>query len=435
MALRMEATNGGVATGNSDSNLSGISPETDRRNGYIFFISYWFIYLAAPVLYVDVVQAALCDKLGANATLANLPSSAYLFGCLAPILLTWVLPYRLERAAVVAASLATAGLSSLVCLFLVLPIGNSLRLSVVIGQGLIMGILSSVAQVYMYQCLGRGTTLGGRARALKLTFTFSPIAAVAGSLGAQFVLNRGLSFVNFPYDFALLYFISVPCMIVVGLVSARYKLVAVKEETRKPFLHYIVHSVRSFSGVRPLLMLWLGYAFWYATLAAMPNLSLYTRHAIGRDPKELSGLMMALRFGSKSLGGFALGAIMLRKGVRAPLIVTVLLVGAAVLWVWAVPGYFYLLAFGLLGAGELGGAYFPNYALAVSSPATGARDQALLSVAAVAASLSAAFHGILTDTFGFPASFVFGTATAGLALWVVLRLPSPSSQRQAQSAG
>ena len=77
----------------------------------------------------------------------------------------------------------------------------------------------------------------------------------------------------------------------------------------------------------------------------MSNLSLYTRAAVGRDPKDLSGVILALRFGCKSLGGWALGVIALRSGIRAPLLATVLLLGGAALWAWSVPGYGFLLAF------------------------------------------------------------------------------------------
>ena len=42
-------------------------------------------------------------------------------------------------------------------------------------------------------------------RLLKQTFTITPIAAVAGSLVAQWVLDPKFSFLEFPYDFAAIY--------------------------------------------------------------------------------------------------------------------------------------------------------------------------------------------------------------------------------------
>jgi len=88
----------------------------------------------------------------------------------------------------------------------------------------------------------------------------------------------------------------------------------------------------------------------------MPNLSLYSRVVLGGDPKQFSGIIMALRFGFKSAGGYLLGMIAMKKGIRAPLLTTAFLLAAAIVWGWSVPGYAYLMAFGLMGAGELGGA-------------------------------------------------------------------------------
>jgi hypothetical protein len=67
------------ATETTTASSDVITPEMDRINGLIFFVSYVLVYLAAPVIYVDVVQAALCDKLGASTAVANLPASAFLF--------------------------------------------------------------------------------------------------------------------------------------------------------------------------------------------------------------------------------------------------------------------------------------------------------------------------------------------------------------------
>ncbi|MBM3803770.1 MAG: MFS transporter [Acidimicrobiia bacterium] len=405
--------------------LSQVTPEMDRRNAIIFFVSYLLIYFAAPVVYVDVVQAALCDRLGASATIANLPSAAYFFGSFAPIFFSWLIPHRLERAAVVWSNAIGSVLMAVVCATLFFPLANSIRIAAVVGQGLILGLSGSVSQVFMLQCVGRGTTMEGRVRAWKLAYGLGPIAAVAGSLTAQFILNRGLPFLPYPYDFAALYFIGVPCLGGVALLSRGYELVLVEDETgRAPFLRYLAGAVKSYLAVRPLVYLWFAYVLWYSTLMAMPNLSLYTRQALKRDPAELSGLMMALRFGFKSLGGFALGALNLRRGIGAPITTTILLVGGALVWAWFVPGYPYLLTFGMMGAGELGGAYIPQYALAVSPSELGPSNLSILTLATPVASISPVLHGVLTDLFGFKASFAFGIATALLALWLVTRLPA-----------
>jgi MFS family permease len=403
--------------------MNEITPRMDRRNGLIFGIYNLLNYFAAPIVYVGVVQAALCDRLGASATIANLPASAYFFGFFAPIILSSSIPHRSERAAVVVANLVTASSLAAVGLALLLPVSDSIRLTAVIGQGLVLGFSDSVSIVYSYQCLGRGTTLEGRARALKFAFTIGPLSAVIGSVGAQFVLNGSIHALAYPYDFALLYLMGVPCMLGIAFVSSRYELVPLRETDRQPFFRYMVESVRSFRGERTLVLLWLAYLFAFVTLNAVPNLSLYTKEALGREPKDFSGLIMALRFGFKVLGGFALGVIVVRWGVRAPLTVTVLLLGGATVWAWIAPGYFYLLAFGLMGAGELIGAYFPNYLIAFSTAGNGARNQALLALVTPVSGLAPVLYGRLTDLFGFQASFTFGIAMAALSLWLVLKLP------------
>jgi hypothetical protein len=406
----------------------------ERLNGLIFFVSTAFTFLAAPVIYVDVVQAALCDKLGASATVSNLPATAYLLGGLAPLFVSAAIPHRLERATVVVSNLLMGVLLGAVCAALAFPLNNTLRIVVVVGQGLILGVINAISQVYMMQCLGRGTTPEGRIRAQRLTYTFTPIAAVIGSLGAQFVLNRGIPVLIYPYDFALLYFIGAVCTIGVGVVSTRYQLAPVEEEKDRPSLfRQTIESVRSYSRVRPLVLLWFGYVFWNATLDATPNLSLHVREVLGVEPKQLSGLVMMIRFGFKSVAGYFLGVMAIRWGDQAPTIATVLMVGGAVFWGWAVPGYAYLLAFGLIGAGELGGAWFPNYVISLSSPEAGARNLSLLTLAAPLASISPLLHGALTDLFGYPASFAFGITTAAVALWLVLKLPSPAEHSRAQS--
>ena len=99
---------------------------------------------------------------------------------------------------------------------------------------------------------------------------------------------------------------------------------------------------------------------------------------------------------------------------------TAWLVGAGMLWALLVPGYGYLFAFGLLGAGELGGAYFPNYVASLSTVDAGTRNLAILTLATPAASFAPALHGYLTDRIGFRASFLFGICAASGAAALLL---------------
>ena len=406
-----------MATDQSGTNT--ITAGMDRKNSRIFAASNMLIYFASPV----------CDKLGASATVANLPTSAYFFGFFAPVLLAWLIPYRLEKSAVVVANLITSSSLALVALSLFLPFEDNFRLLAVIGQGLILGFADSISIVYMYQCLNRGTTLAARAKALKWSFSLGPLFAVAGNLLAQFILSGDVGSLAHPNDFALLYLIASVCTAGVAFLSSRYELISISS-IKEPFFQSMRAMISAFLQSRTLALLWLAYLLFFIALNAMTNLSLYSKEALGEDPKEFAGYMNVLRFGFKAITGFGLGLILARRGIRAPLVMTVLLVATGVLWAWTVPGYFYLFAFGLLGGGELGGAYFPNYIVSISSPASSARNLAFLTLVTPISSFAPAIYGALTDNYGFSASFVLGISIALLALWLVFRLPA-----HAQSLG
>jgi MFS family permease len=401
-----------------------ITPAMNRRNGRIFLLSWQLQFLGAPVIFVGVVQAALCDKLGAGATIANLPTSAFLLGSIAPFFLAWRLPLRYESSVIVVSNAVSAITMALVGAVLVFPFGNSTRIAFVVGQGLLCGILSSASGIYMFQCLGRGTTAAGRTKTLKWTYTSGPLLAVAGSLAAQFILNRGFRSIPYPYDFALLYFIGVPCLAGVAWLSAKYHLLPVEEKVQQSFFDYVGKSVRAENQPRTLALLWIGYFVWFCVLDAMPNISLYTKMAVGRDPKDLSGAIMALRFGFKALAGLGFGALALRRGIRAPIVASAVLFIGSLVWAWAVPGYLYLLSFGLIGAAELGAAYFLNYVIEASPPANGARNLSLLQLAVPASSLAPVLYGMATERYGFRASFVLGMVPALIGFGIVMMLPS-----------
>ena len=388
---------------------------------WIFTICYAFIYFAAPVLYVGVIQAALCDKLGASKMVASLPASTYMLGQFAPIFFSWLVPHRLERSMVVWANFATATLSAAVVLALALPMPTSVRILLVVMQGLLQGLSASTSQVFMIQCLRRGTTAEGLARTLQRTFAVTPFFAVAGSLGAQYILNPGLPGFSFPHDFALMYAAAVPCSVAIALAAKRFRLIPVAEEARQPLVAFLTGSARDFFTSRTLLLVWLAYVLWYTALGATSNLTLYTREAMGRDPADFSALTMAIRFGCKAAGGFLLGWLAVRAGLRAGLAGCIALLAAGCGWAWLVPGAGFLFAFGLLGAGELGGAYFPNYVSSLSRPTESTRNIAIMTLATPVSSFAPVMHGYLTDRFGFTASFAFGIATAAVSLLLLLR--------------
>ena len=262
-----------------------ISPELDRRNGLIFIWTQLLVYLAAPVLYVGVVQAAFCDKLGASATVANLPSSTYALGAVSPIICAWFFPARLEKVIVGRAFAIVAASMLLVCFVVFFPAPNWLRITVVIGQGMIIGILNSITNMFLFKCLARGTTEQGRTWALKYAFGFGPVTAVAGSLAAQLLLSGKIPGVPYPYNFGVLYAVALPCTVLCARLASRFRIVDVAELPRSPFWSYLMESAKAFVLDRRLIVAWLAFFLWFCTYGTMTNLSRSTRESPWAAPR------------------------------------------------------------------------------------------------------------------------------------------------------
>ncbi len=409
---------------------TGVTPEMDQRNGWLFLAMYIFVYLAAPVTYVGVVQATLCSRIGADATIANLPASSFLFGGFAPLVLSLIVPHRLERRLLVYSNAITAVLLGAVFVTLAMNAPPRVILVVLVTQGLLQGFTNASSQIFTFQCLARGTTEDGRNRAFKRTFALTPFCAVSGSLLAQYILSGGLQSIRFPWDFAALYGIGLVCLLAITVLSARLQLAPMDDNPPQPFLRELADSTASFIRSRPLMLLLVSYTLWNCVLAIAPTLALFSREAISREPAELSGLMMALRFGCKSIGGWLLGAIALRWGARYSVMTTHLLLAAGVIWASVVPGYPFLFAFGLIGAGELGGAWMPNYGITLSRPQVAARNISILTLALPASSFAPAMLGYVADQAGFRWSFAAAAVLAAIALAATMLIGEPDDARR-----
>ena len=168
-------------------------------------------------------------------------------------------------------------------------------------------------------------------------------------------------------------------MLGVAWLSSHYQIIDVPDEPRRPFFKYLRGTVRDYAAVPSLALLWFAYAAWNAALSGTSNLRLrHPRKTLGRDPKDFSGIINAIRFGTKAVAGWFLGMLALKKGLRASLLATLGIFAIGIAWPLFAPGYSYLACFGFMGAGELGGTYFPNYAALLSSPADAPRFVSLL---------------------------------------------------------
>ncbi len=137
--------------------------------------------LRHPVLYVGITQASLCDRLGADAKLANLPGTFYFAMTAAPALIAWIFPYvsYLKRNLVVCYSV-TSGMLAIMAVALIVPLPDNVRIACVILQGTVSGIAMPAAIAFLWEAIGRGTEESRRGLALSLAFGAGPILAVIG---------------------------------------------------------------------------------------------------------------------------------------------------------------------------------------------------------------------------------------------------------------
>jgi MFS family permease len=405
-----------------------ITPQMDRHNGRIFLITNLMIYLSAPAVYVGVVQAALCHELGASDAVANLPASTFLLGQFAPFVFSWFVPHRHEKTAAIWGARGWAALVIAVLLTLVIPLPAGVRIAALSVQGLLQGVVNSLVQVFSIQCLGRGTTEAGRAWAMKWTFSLGPIGAVAGSLAAQYILHNRLAWAPFPLNFALIYFMATPCIIWMAHLHTRWDILPMEDEPRPGFAGFFVTSFRDYLKSKALVGLFIAYALLMCSLSVVPTLALHTHEAMGQDPQSVTGWTLAMRFGCKAAAGYLLGMLAVRYGLRTSVMTCLAFLGAGVIWAAVAKDYWYLLAFGLMGSGELGGAYFPVYGLALSPLNLGPRNLSILGLATPAASFAPVLIGALKDRFGFLASLGFALGAAVVGAILIALSPKPETR-------
>ena len=120
-----------------------------------------------------------------------------------------------------------------------------------------------------------------------------------------------------------------------------------------------------------------------------------------------------------------LGWLLTRTNPKVPLLVTIGLQIAGVIWVLLVPGYWFMLAFGINGAGELFGVYYMNYPMLCSAKSHIRRNLSFLTLISSLVGLSPVLYGWISDTWNIRASFWAALAIlAFTTVMVVVKLPA-----------
>ncbi len=450
-------------------------------------------YLAAPVLYVGITQASLCDRLGADARTSNLPGTLFFAMTAMPALLAWISPRvsALKRNLMICYSLSALMLAA-TALTLASPVPTSLRLAMVILQGGVSGAVMPAAIALLWEVIGRGSAESRRGLALSLAFGVGPMLAVLGSFAQTALLGGdlfGIHFTGVPYprNFVTLFGLGAPIMALAAGLSQFFVVPPVlREPEREPWatvgglviglplmftavalmqiaaetemeafrllgylaavgatLGFIWHF-RSILRQRILLLATIVTILVYSGNMIPSNMNLYSQEALGDVPEKFAGLQNMLRFSFKVVAGLFLGWLLTRTNPRMGMLATSSIFLASMVWAMLVTGPWYLVAFGIFGAGELIGVYAPNYIVSSSRPDELRRNMAFVTMLMAPAAPAGYLYGALVDlaksnewtafgltseAFGFRLSFFVSALfiTAGIAvawLWLPTR-PRP----------
>jgi MFS family permease len=417
-----------------------------RRNLILFACCTAMQYLAAPVLYVGITQASLCNRLGADARTSNLPGTLYFAMTAMPALIAWVSPRvsALKRNLMICYGVTSLMLAA-TALTVALPLPNWVKLSVVILQGGVSGAAVPAAIALLWEVIGRGSAESRRGLALSLAFGVGPVLAVLGSFAQTALLGGNLFGVTFPGEaypnnFVALFGLGAPVVALAAVLSRFFVLPPIRQESRReptsavtgllvglPLMVVAVALVQLAAGTGQEAFRYLGYLaavgataglVWhfrpilrqrvlllatvvtllvYAGNVIAPNMNLYTEEVLGNKPDQYAGPQNMLRFGFKVAAGLILGWLLTRTNPRMGILATSSILLAALTWAMLVTGPPYLVAIGIFGAGELVGVYAPNYILSSSRQVELRRNMAFVTMLMAPAAPAGYLYGMIVD--------------------------------------
>lgn len=393
-----------------------LEPRLQNRNALIYAAQVSLIYLSAPALYVGFVQAGLCKRLHTSDTIANLPSTVFLFMVWVPIVVAWLFPQArlLKKSLTYAYGLMAVMGVGMAAVLVVSPSDTLIVATLVLHAG-VLGAANGLVNVLSWEALDRGVSPRWRGKALGLAYGWGPGFAVIGSLGAQLLLDGKLFgwvppswlALAYPYNYAALFAGSAASMAVAAFLVRYFTIPLPRTDVEREGFHTaLIGGFRSFVSNRVLLTVSIAYLLVYCGNLVQVNMSIFTHEAVGEMGENLAGYQLTLRFSFKIACGFLLGWLLTRTNPKAPLLVTVGLQVAAVVWILLVPGYWFLLAFGINGAGELFGVYYINYAVQCSAKWQVRRNIAFLTLIATFVGVAPVLYGTISDHWGLHASFV-----------------------------
>ncbi len=410
-----------------------LSAEQQTRNIF-FFAGFWCLfYLAAPVTYVGVTHANLLKELGNTDTMANLPHAVYQWLTAVPVLAAWFFPQpKMLKPLLVIPLVVMSAITVAVALSIWMGLSSKVVTVVVIAHGAVLGMSNGVLLTTLWEVLRRSVSTSRRGQALGVTFGVGPLFACVGSLAQQALFAKtpiaGLSLgLAFPNNYCVLFAAAAPVMLLETLIAASFVVPLPPDEPAgQSRIAEILGGLRDFFMYRPLVIGAIGYVLVYSGgNAIFDNVSLHAKDVLGEESASSMGTQQFLRFGFKAVAGLGLGWLLIKTNAKTMLLTTTAILVIGMAWVLTVSGRPYLIAFGLLGAGELFGVYFPNYIATSSSKSQVRANMAYLSLLGSLVGFASVFFGLISDQWGRISSFYAATGILLAAmLLIALILPA-----------
>lgn len=414
-----------------------LSPAAQNRNIFCF-VMYWCVfYLCAPVTYVGTTHANLLQALGNNDEIANIPSAIYQWVTFIPVCVAWFFshPKYLKPLMLLALSLISLA-TGMVASLLWIDASPIIKSASVIAHGAAMGIGSGVLIASLWDSLRRGVSTSRRGRALGFTFGCGPIFACIGSLAQDALFDGKLTGqylgLGYPWNFILLFAAVAPLLLLAGITMLMFQIPPATEadEQKGNPLVEIASGLHQFIRNRVLWYTILIYVVVYSGgNAILSNVSLHADEILGGN-KETLGIQNFLRFGCKAIAGGLLGVLLAKTSARATLLATTLTLVAGMTWALNTTGWPFMATFGLLGAGELFGAYFPNYVVTASPKHFVRINMAYLSLLSTFIGFSAVLFGWISEHYSRNASFIVAEGMLILALVMIAFLPANPTPKE-----
>jgi MFS family permease len=409
-------------------------PVALQRRNMVCYAGLWcLIYLSAPISYVGVTHANLLKELGNSDTVSYLPHAVYQWMTAFPVLVAWFLPQpRLLKPLVVWSLVVKLLVTAMVVLAVALQWPATVVSATVVGFAALFGAANGVLITALWEVLRRGVSTDRRGSTLGWSFGVGPVLACVGSIVQQCLLSKepltGYTFgLAFPMNYLALFAAALPVMALSVVLGALFVVPTDPEEVVRPSrLSEITAGLREFFTYRPLFLGAIAYLLVYSGgNAIFDAVSLHAKDVLGDSASETVGIQNFLRFGFKAVAGGLLGWLLARTHPKATLLTTTGLLLFALGWVLNSSGWWFLASAGWLGAGELFGAYFPNYVATASAKDKVRANIAYLNLLGALVGFASVLFGQISDRFGRIATFQTATGILLFAMvLIVFALPA-----------